>query len=111
MRFTNRYSNGKAFITNCSLQPTKKVEDAIEKLAEYEDLEEQGRLIKFKNYGLTTEQVKNKLLIDQWNKPYGRIIGRIIEADEEYVYAAVYNIADLYDDRKESFSMEICYED
>ena len=45
MRFTNRYSNGKAFITNCSLQTTNGIEDAIEKLAKYEDLEEQGRLI------------------------------------------------------------------
>ena len=46
MRFTNRYSNGKAFIMNCALQTTNGIEDAIEKLAEYEDLEEQGRLIK-----------------------------------------------------------------
>lgn len=46
MRFTNRYSNGKAFIMNCTLQTTNGIEDAIEKLAEYEDLEEQGRLIK-----------------------------------------------------------------
>ena len=45
MRFTNRYSNGKAFIMNCALQTTNGIEDAIEKLAEYEDLEEQGRLI------------------------------------------------------------------
>lgn len=45
MRFTNRYSNGKAFIMNCALQSTNGIEDAIEKLAYYEDLEEQGRLI------------------------------------------------------------------
>lgn len=37
MRFTNRYSNGKAFIMNCALQSTNGIEDAIEKLAEYED--------------------------------------------------------------------------
>lgn len=46
MRFTNRYSNGKAFIMNCALQTTNGIEDAIEKLAEYEDLEEQGRIVK-----------------------------------------------------------------
>ena len=46
MRFTNRYSNGKAFIMNCALQTTNGIEDVIEKLAEYEDLEEQGRIIK-----------------------------------------------------------------
>lgn len=45
MRFTNRYSNGKAFIMNCALQTTNGIEDVIEKLAEYEDLEEQGRLV------------------------------------------------------------------
>jgi hypothetical protein len=45
MRFTNRYSNGKAFIMNCALQTTNGIEDAIEKLAYYEDLEEQGRLV------------------------------------------------------------------
>lgn len=45
-RFTNRYSNGKAFIINCTLQSVDGIEDVIEKLAEYEDLEEQGRLIK-----------------------------------------------------------------
>ena len=37
MRFTNRYSNGKAFIMNCALQSTNGIEDAIERLAEYED--------------------------------------------------------------------------
>lgn len=37
MRFTNRYSNGKAFIMNCVLQSTNGIEDAIERLAEYED--------------------------------------------------------------------------
>ena len=37
MRFTNRYSNGKAFIMNCALQSTHGIEDAIERLAEYED--------------------------------------------------------------------------
>ena len=46
MRFTNRYSNGKAFIMNCALQTTNGIEDAIEKLTEYEDLEEQGRIVK-----------------------------------------------------------------
>ena len=30
---------------NCALQTTNGIEDVIEKLAEYEDLEEQGRLI------------------------------------------------------------------
>ena len=52
MRFTNRYSNGKAFIMNCTLQTTNGIEDAIEKLAEYEDLEEQGRLIKLSIYDI-----------------------------------------------------------
>lgn len=52
MRFTNRYSNGKAFIMNCALQSTNGIEDAIEKLAEYEDLEEQGRLIKLSIYDI-----------------------------------------------------------
>ena len=37
MRFTNRYSNGKAFIMNCALQSTNGIEDAIKRLAEYED--------------------------------------------------------------------------
>ena len=37
MIFTNRYSNGKAFIMNCALQSTNGIEDAIERLAEYED--------------------------------------------------------------------------
>ena len=37
MRFTNRYSNGKAFIMNCALQSTNGIEDAIERLAKYED--------------------------------------------------------------------------
>ena len=46
MRFTNRYSNGKAFIMNCALQTTNGIEDAIERLAYYEDLEEQGRIVK-----------------------------------------------------------------
>lgn len=46
MRFTNRYSDGKAFIMDCALRTTNGIEDVIEKLAEYEDLEEQGRLIK-----------------------------------------------------------------
>ena len=45
MRFTNRYSNGKAFIMNCALQSTNGIEDAIERLAYYEDMEEQGRLV------------------------------------------------------------------
>lgn len=45
MRFTNRYSNGEAFIMNCALQSTNGIEDVIEKLAHYEDLEEQGRLV------------------------------------------------------------------
>ena len=45
MRFTNRYSNGKPFIMNCALQSTNGIEDAIEKLAYYEDMEEQGRLV------------------------------------------------------------------
>ena len=38
MRFTNRYSDGKAFIMNCALQSTNGIEDAIEKLAKYEDI-------------------------------------------------------------------------
>lgn len=45
MRLTSRYSNGKAFIMNCVLQSTKEIEDVIEKLAYYEDLEEQGKLV------------------------------------------------------------------
>lgn len=50
MRFTNRYSNGNPFIMNCSLQSTNGIEDAIEKLAEYEDLEEHGKLVLFPTY-------------------------------------------------------------
>lgn len=45
MRFTNRYSNGNSFIMNCVLQSTSGIEDAIEKLAQYEDMEEQGKLV------------------------------------------------------------------
>lgn len=45
-RLTNRYSNGEAFIMNCTLQTTNGIEDIIEKLAYYEDLEEQGFILK-----------------------------------------------------------------
>lgn len=68
--------------------------------------------IKFNNcHGLTTEQVKNEPLLDKRNEPYSRIVGHLIEADEDYIYGIMYSPSDLYDDRKESFSMEIHYED
>ena len=68
--------------------------------------------IKFNNYyGLTTEQVQNEPLLDRRNKPYSRIVGHLIEADEEFIYGIMYSPSDLYDDRKESFSIEIHYED
>lgn len=58
-------------------------------------------------YGLTTEQVENKPLLDRRSKPYSRVVGHLIEADEEYIYGIMYSPADLYDNRNESFSMEI----
>ena len=68
--------------------------------------------IKFNNcYGLTTEQVENEPLLDKRNKPYSRCVGHVIEADEEYIYGIMYRPSDLYDSEKESFSMEIHYED
>lgn len=68
--------------------------------------------IKINNsFGLTTEQVKNEPLMDRRNKPYSRIVGHLLEADKEYIYGIMYNPADLFDDRKEKFSMEIHYED
>lgn len=68
--------------------------------------------IKINNaFGLTTEQVKNRPLLDKRNEPYSRVIGHLIEADEDYIYGIVYSLADLYDERKESFSMEIHYKD
>lgn len=62
-------------------------------------------------FGLTTEQVKNRPLLDKRNEPYSRVIGHLTEADEEYIYGIVYSLADLYDERQESFSMEIYCED
>lgn len=68
--------------------------------------------IKFNNhYGLKTEQVKNVPLVDKRDGAYSRVVGHLIEADEEYIYGYMYSLSDLYDDRKESFSMEIYYED
>ena len=68
MRFTNRYSNGKAFIMNCALQTTNGIEDAIEKLEEYEDLEEQGRLIKLASNEDQLRMFKDKCKIcSYWN--------------------------------------------
>ena len=45
-RLTDRYSDGTPFIPNYILSLTNGMADVIKKLAEYEDLEEQGRLIK-----------------------------------------------------------------
>lgn len=45
-RLTNRYSDGTPFIPNCILQLTNGMTDVIKKLAEYEDLEEQGLLLR-----------------------------------------------------------------
>lgn len=68
--------------------------------------------IKINNsFNLTTEQVKNEPLLDKRNEPYSRVVGHLIEADEEYIYGIMYSPSDLYDDRKESFSIEIHYED
>ena len=68
--------------------------------------------IKINNsFGLTTEQVKDEPLLDRRNEPYSRVIGHLTEADENYIYGIVYNPKDLYDERKDSFSMEIHYED
>lgn len=68
--------------------------------------------IKINNfYGLTTEQVKNEPLLDEINNPYRRVVGHLIEADEEYIYGIMYSPSDLYDNRKKSFSVEIHYED
>lgn len=44
-RLTDRYSDGTPFIPNYILSLTNGMADVIKKLAEYEDLEEQGRLI------------------------------------------------------------------
>ena len=44
IRLTDRYSDGTPFVPNCILQLTNGMADVIKKLAEYEDLEEQGLL-------------------------------------------------------------------
>jgi len=44
-RLTDRYSDGTPFVLNHILQLTNGMSDVIKKLAYYEDLEEQGRLI------------------------------------------------------------------
>lgn len=73
-----------------------------------------GEFIKIKianSFGLTTEQVQNEPLLDRRHEPYSMVIGFLTEADEDYVYGIVYNPKDLFDESKESFSMEIHYED
>lgn len=52
MRFTNRYSNGKAFIMNCALQSTNGIKDAIERLAE---------LAEYEDTDLTPEEFKESV--------------------------------------------------
>lgn len=67
--------------------------------------------IKINNsFNLTTEQVKNKPLLDKRNEPYSKVVGRLIEADEDYIYGIMYSPSYLYDKRNESFSVEIHYE-
>jgi len=64
--------------------------------------------IKINNsFGLTTEQVEKRPLLDSRNKPYSRVVGCLLEADEDYIYGIMYNPSDLYDELNESFSMEI----
>ena len=60
------------------------------------------------SFRLTTEQVKNIPLLDHRNKPYNRVVGCLLEADEDYIYGIMYSASDLCN---ESFSMEICYKD
>lgn len=45
-RFTDKYSDGTPFIPNYILQTTNGMSNAIKKLSEYEDLEENGLLLK-----------------------------------------------------------------
>ena len=45
-RFTDKYSDGTPFIPNYILQMTNGMSNAIKKLSEYEDLEENGLLLK-----------------------------------------------------------------
>ena len=63
------------------------------------------------SFGLTTEQVKNCPLLDKRNGAYDKVVGRLVEADNDCIYGIVYDPSVLYDERKESFSMEIHYED
>ena len=59
--------------------------------------------IKINNsFGLITEQVRDMPLL---SKPYNRIVGCLVEADEDYIYGIMYSASDLCN---ESFSMEIC---
>ena len=45
-------------------------------------------------WGLTTEQVTNKPITNE----KGKVIGKLVEADEDYIYGIVYNAAELYKD-------------
>lgn len=64
--------------------------------------------IKINNYfGLTTEQVKKRPLLDMRNEQCSKVVGHLEDADEEYIYGIVYNPSILYDDRKENFSIEV----
>ena len=64
--------------------------------------------IKINNsFGLTTAQVKYAPLLDKTNELYGRVIGHLTEADEDYIYGIMYSPSDLYNERKESFSFEV----
>ena len=50
MRLTNRYSDGTPFVPNVILSLTNGMSDVIKKLAHYEDLEEQGKLVLYPTY-------------------------------------------------------------
>ena len=55
------------------------------------------------HWGLTTEQVTNKPIINEKDK----VIGKLVEADEDYIYGIVYNAAELYKDPT-PVSVEVC---
>lgn len=61
--------------------------------------------VKFYNqYNLTSEQVEHRPILNQDEK----VIGMMIEADEEYIYGIVYHASEIYENEKTGFSIEVC---
>lgn len=54
-------------------------------------------------YGLTNDQIEGKPILDE----NGKMIGKLIDADEEIIYGILYYVSKLYERKENVFSFEI----